>query len=331
MAAEIVDVLLRARMEASGVEAGVGQIQKSLQGLTLPKGITNDLEKSFSKLTPLLKDYQKQLNKGFSNKKDLQNFNALKEKISETFGEIRSQVQSINSQEVRLKVDTQEIDKLENKITAKTADLQKALNNVFNNSINTNNIKEQLDKVIGNTTKAATVKPMADAAKNLFNAQDYAAYNHKIDELKNKILSLKTTKIDLATALGVQDAANHLDKVDNKIENFFTKLKVNEGKVQTIERLKQELKDLGINLENVKLDSLTKGANELQGIDNLIDQLAGSLRETGNAAGDAGRGMVRMVDAEGGCFKEFRFWKCATGTMVCRSCKRSHRQRCNDC
>ena len=38
--AEVVDVLLRARMEASGVEAGVGQIQKSLQGLTLPKGIS---------------------------------------------------------------------------------------------------------------------------------------------------------------------------------------------------------------------------------------------------------------------------------------------------
>ena len=57
MATEIVDVLLRARMEASGVEAGVGQIQKSLKGLTLPKGVTAELEKSFGKLTPLLKEY----------------------------------------------------------------------------------------------------------------------------------------------------------------------------------------------------------------------------------------------------------------------------------
>ena len=135
MADSVTEILLRARMEVSGVEAGVNQIQKSLKGLTLPKGISDDLEKSFSKLTPLLKDYQKQLNKGFSNKKDLQNFNALKSKISETFGEIRSQVQSVNSQQVRLKVDTQEIDRLENKITAKTADLQKALDNVFTKSI----------------------------------------------------------------------------------------------------------------------------------------------------------------------------------------------------
>ena len=72
MADSVTEILLRARMEVSGVEAGVNQIQKSLKGLTLPKGISDDLEKSFSKLTPLLKDYQKQLNKGFSNKKDLQ-------------------------------------------------------------------------------------------------------------------------------------------------------------------------------------------------------------------------------------------------------------------
>lgn len=296
MATEIVDVLLRARMEASGVEAGVGQIQKSLKGLTLPKGVTAELEKSFGKLTPLLKEYQKQLNKGFSNKKDLQNFNALKDKISETFGEIRSQVQSVNSQNVRLKVDTQEIDKLENKITAKSADLQKALDNVFTKSVNSSNITEQLNKVIENTSKASTIKPMADMAKQLFNTQDYAAYNNKIDELRNKILSLKTTKTDLATALGVKDAEHNLDAVNKKIETFFNNLKVNEGKVQTIEHLKQELKDLGINLENIKLESLGRGTGELQDIDSLISQLSSSLRETGEAASEAGGGMVRMVD-----------------------------------
>lgn len=296
MATEIVDVLLRARMEASGVEAGVGQIQKSLKGLTLPKGVTAELEKSFGKLTPLLKEYQKQLNKGFSNKKDLQNFNALKDKISETFGEIRSQVQSVNSQNVRLKVDTQEIDKLENKITAKSADLQKVLDNVFTKSVNSSNITKQLNKVIENTSKASTIKPMADMAKQLFNTQDYAAYNNKIDELRNKILSLKTTKTDLATALGVKDAEHNLDAVNKKIETFFNNLKVNEGKVQTIEHLKQELKDLGINLENVKLESLGRGTGELQDIDSLISQLSSSLRETGEAASEAGGGMVRMVD-----------------------------------
>ena len=61
MSQETVSILLNAQMQVSDVITGVGQIQKALKGLTLPKGISDDLEKSFSKLTPLLKDYQKQL------------------------------------------------------------------------------------------------------------------------------------------------------------------------------------------------------------------------------------------------------------------------------
>ena len=296
MGSEVMDILLRARMEVSGVEAGIGQIQKSLKGLTLPKGVTDNLEKSFSKLSPLLKEYQKQLNKGFSNKKDLQNFNALKEKISETFGEIRTQVQSINSQKVRLKVDTQEIDKLENKIANKSASLQKALSSVFTKTINTSNIKDQLDQVMSSAAKAPTVKPMIETAQKLFNTQDYAAYNSQIDIIKNKILSLKTSKINLATILGVKDAENNLTAVNEKISSFFNNLKVNEGKVQTIENLKRELKEAGLELDNLKLDSLARGSNELQGLDGLLDRVASSMRETGDAASQAGQGMVRMVD-----------------------------------
>ena len=80
--AEIVDILLRARMDASEVAGEVGTIQKQLQKLTLPKGVSEGLEKSFSKLTPLIKDYQKQLEKGFSSKKDINNFNNLRAKIN---------------------------------------------------------------------------------------------------------------------------------------------------------------------------------------------------------------------------------------------------------
>ena len=70
MADNVVDILLRARMEAGDVASGVSSIQKALNGLTLPKNISGDLEKSFGRLGPLLKDYQKQLDKGFKTKKN---------------------------------------------------------------------------------------------------------------------------------------------------------------------------------------------------------------------------------------------------------------------
>ena len=66
MADSTVDILLRARMEASDVESSINQIQKSLKGLTIPKGIADNLDKDFSKLSTLLKDYQKQLDKAYA-------------------------------------------------------------------------------------------------------------------------------------------------------------------------------------------------------------------------------------------------------------------------
>ena len=126
-------------------------------------------------MTPLLKDYQKQLNKGFSNKRDLQNFNALKEKIDEVFADIKTQVQRANSEQIRLKVDTQEIDKLEKQLASKSAELQKALNSIFEGKTSTENITSGLDKVLSKSARATTIKPMVNMAKTLFQNQEHPA------------------------------------------------------------------------------------------------------------------------------------------------------------
>ena len=112
MAAEVVDVLLRAHADVSEVSGSFRTLQKQLEGLSLPKGVSENLEKSFTKLTPLIKDYQKQLNKGFSTQKDLKNFEILRQKIDDIFGEIETEIGQVNSKEVRLKVDIQALDNL---------------------------------------------------------------------------------------------------------------------------------------------------------------------------------------------------------------------------
>ena len=211
--AETIDVLLRARMEANEVNSSIGQIQKALQGLTLPKGIGNELEKELNKLGPLLKDYQRQLNKGFSNKKDLQNFSALKEQIGDTFNTVRSLINQTNSQPIKLKVDTQELDHLHNKITSKTESLHKALSQVFTKAVNPDTIGAQLNKVFESASRSSSVKGMLGNAQQLFNAQEYAAYNAELDKIKTKILSLKTTKVNLAESLDFKNAEKDIHHV----------------------------------------------------------------------------------------------------------------------
>jgi len=297
--AETVDILLRARMEANEVTSSIGQIQKSLQSLTLPKGLSNDLEKEFSKIGPLLKDYQKQLNKGFSNKKDLQTFSALKEQIGDTLGTIKTLVNQANSQQIRLKVDTQAIDQLQNKIVSKTEALQKALSQVFTKSVNADNIATQFDKVLQSTSRSTSVKGMIGNAGKLFNAQEYAAYNAELDKIKNKILSLSTSKVNFAKSLGVKDAEKDIAAVEAKITSFFNKLKVNEGKVQSIELLKKELREMGVELEQLDISSKLKGAEEVNSLHAGLQQIEQDFHNTGNAANDAASGILSMKDQVG--------------------------------
>ena len=293
MPGETVDVLVRARMEASSVEAGVGQIQKALKGLTLPKGISDDLEKSFSKLNPLLKDYQKQLNKGFSNKKDLQNFNTLKEKINEVFGEISSKIQQVNSKEIKLKTDVQAIEKAEREVTKLSNDLQKALDGVITKNVNTSNIDTQFNKILNSFTRATSLKPMTQTAKNLFNAKDFAGYNAELDKIQNKIKSLSAgSKFNFAKSLGFKGAVTDIDGINQKITGFFNNIRANAGKVQSIETLRQKLREASQEASQLKLDAVARGAQGIANAASGVQNLGSSLRNAGDGAQQAASGLL---------------------------------------
>ena len=58
---EVVDVLLRARGDFSDLTGKISGLRKEFQNLKLPKDIAENLEKSFNRLDPILKSYQKQM------------------------------------------------------------------------------------------------------------------------------------------------------------------------------------------------------------------------------------------------------------------------------
>lgn len=301
MADNVMDILLRARMEVSGVEAGVGQIQKSLKGLTLPKGLSDELEKSFSKLTPLLKDYQKQLNKvgnGSFSKKDLQNFELIRSQVSETFNELRNQIGSINGQQVKLKVDAKEITSLEKKIETVSNNLKTQLANVFTKRVNTDNINKMMSDIANVAAKSKNIQSMSGNAKELFNSQQYAAYNTELDKIKNKILSLDSVKPKFG-----KEFIKNFDEIKDKpkelkeaFDNFFDSLKVNDTKAQRIEGLKQQLAELGVELDSKQLDAVTNALREIDQQSKKANNLGNAFNKVGDDINKAGSEVVRFQD-----------------------------------
>lgn len=303
MTDNVVDILLRARMEASDVASGVSSIQKALNGLTLPKNVSGDLEKQFAKIGPLIKDYQKQLDKGFKTPKDLKNLELLKEKITDTFGEIKTKLQDVNGQEIRFKADTQEITKLEKELDGLQTKLKDKLSNVYKSEQTEQGIKtsiNSLQKALGAQFKTGSfkfpaLKELTSGLRQALNAKDFASFNSQLDNIRDKINSLSaSSKINIADSLGLKYAANDANAAGREINKFLTNIQVNKTAANSIETLRTKITETGNTLQQLKFDSATRGAEALGNTSSGIDQLINSLSGAGQSAEQAASGMLSM-------------------------------------
>ena len=305
MAAEVVDVLLRAHADVSEVSGSFRTLQKQLEGLSLPKGVSENLEKSFTKLTPLIKDYQKQLNKGFSTQKDLKNFEILRQKIDDIFGEIETEIGQVNSKEVRLKVDTQALDNLKKQLAESKANIEKYSNEIFKTDHPKEDVKhsmQSLQNALNVTFKTGKLRfpvlsGIGDELKKAFNVKDYAGFNNVIDSLKNKILSLSETgRRDIARSLGLKEAEKDIKSVDKALITFLNNMSLNKNAVKGLNKATEETKNLEKAIKDVETQSVTNG---IKGIESAASGL-GSVRQQFKAIGDeaieAGKGSVRMAE-----------------------------------
>ena len=303
--AEIVDILLRARMDASEVAGEVGTIQKQLQKLTLPKGVSEGLEKSFSKLTPLIKDYQKQLEKGFSSKKDINNFNNLRDKIDDVFRDIKTQVASVNGQEVRLKVDTQALDRLEKELQKSQEHLSKAMDNIYKSNQTPTGIKNSV-KELQNAFSSAfdsgklkfpALSKIGNEISKALRTKDFVGFNSAIEQAKNHIAGLKAgSKINLAQSLGLKYAENDIKSVDRALMKFLNDLSLNKTSVGAIESETQKIARLGTEINKIHTESLQRGLNEIGSASAGIDKCHSSLKGIGEGANQAADSIMSVKD-----------------------------------
>ena len=294
MAENVVDVLLRARADMSQVTGSIGDLQRQFQKLTLPKGISDNLEKSFSKLTPLIKEYQKILSKESFTPKDTKNLEILKGKISSVYNEILSETNKVNSQEIRIKADVSGIEKASKNVSKLKTELDNAMKSI-SNTISNKNINYNLDKLFNvkriNTTK---IPDFISQAKNLLKAGSFQEYNNKIDEMRNKMLSLTSVKYSFAENLGLKDAEQHITQADKKITDFFNHLKLNGQKIGSITDLRQQLAEAEAELERLNFKSVDDGSKAFVNAKTRVQELRTALNQVAKSAEPAAASMSRM-------------------------------------
>ena len=306
MADNVAEILIRAKMEATDVTSELNNIQKQLKGLTIPKDIAGNLEKSFEKLGPLLKDYQKQLDKGLSTTKDLKNFEALRSKISETIGGINSELKKVDGKEIRVKADLEGLKKLQEELAKSETILDNAFSKLYksgNTAQGTKNFIKSLQTtfettVTGNNKVGFTnLTNMTKDLSKFFRTQDFVAFNNQIEKIRNNISNLGSkSKINLAHQLGLKETIQDADKAEKYINNLLNNIKVNQGAANTITQTKEHINELKNSMEQIDTKKAENGINALGNAGSRLNNVSTQFDKISQSAMDAGNSVVKTAE-----------------------------------
>ena len=213
-------VTLNANMDPSGVLSAVKAMQGAFNNLKLPNNIGDNLDKSLSKATELLKKYQSQLQKGINTKTDAKNISKTGVQINEVLDDITHYINELNGQQIFLKADVSGLNKLKTDIDNARIAWKNAIQEFRKGS----DINKVLDQIGEKTTRSNLTQGSISKAKTLFDKGDLEGYKNALDEIYNRLRNLKDTTIKNVTEnLGLADAgskAANLEQIRKKLEEI---------------------------------------------------------------------------------------------------------------
>ena len=296
--AEKATIILEALMNVSQVESSISRIQKGLKELNIPKDISDNLVDGFSKLGPLLKDYKKQLNSGFSTQKDVNNLKNLGQKIDEVFSDIDSNIKKVNSEEIRLNVDLTNIKNARSEVTKVTTELDKIINSTFNkigDGLKKKNPNFSLDFLKG-VYVSNDVKKVGKELTEAFNTRDidrYRAAYEKLRQVLNSTSNTSKTKQNIAQQMGLgPDAINDVDKVKSKVDELLKILRISDTTSSTFDKTKASLEQADSALTKLLQDAQTNGSQAFQGTQDSISGIQTSMQQLTAETGAYGQSVA---------------------------------------
>ena len=216
---ETFNVTIKAGVDLSGVE----QQAKKLKGLfsnidfKIPKGVSSSFDSHYESFNNLFKQYQEQLNKGFDTKAQVNSFKKLGKAVASEINNMIADVNKLNNSNVSFNIDTSKVEALSGRVGEIREQIQTELANL--------NLPIDFDKMFAGASKSSKLKEMLSEFQNTFNSGDMQAASSQIDKIVAKINSLTTTKTNMVSALGLEEAEKRLGSADAAITEFFGKLK----------------------------------------------------------------------------------------------------------
>ena len=243
MNAQNLKLHIKAITDFSDVQSNVKNVQEVINRLKLPDNLKNSFAGVFSGLEKETEKYQKLLNSGFKNKKDVTGLEQSGEKISQLLTKLHAQMSKISPDILKnvFNIDPSAITQAENHIkNIKTQIEQITLSSNFQNQI----------KVVNNEIgKLGTKSKFADEFKKAFAEGDIQKASAALTQLTKNHKAFKDSTKELAWNQQIQTLEGHLRSLQSNT---------------ALQTLNQQLGQAKINLANIGVTEFNKLVTSFQ-------------------------------------------------------------------
>lgn len=254
------DIVGNLLLKVDGAEAGVNKLRNSLSKLKLPNNIDSDLKKSFSNLDGLFSKYKSQLQNGFKTKTDVSGFTKTAKEINAEYDKITKKISQLNNTNVTFNIKNDSIIAAEKNLN-KLLETQKKL---------TQDTKSSIEKELAAVTKAGSrstnVKDISSQLSTAINTGDMQKAVELAQQLKTKMVELKSAQTNWAKSGSTISLSDTLDKIVAACQKG----------AQGFDGLEKETKEAAQVLANLQ-------AGDLEKINQLLDGMSGDWDKSTSA------------------------------------------------
>ena len=226
-------------LKVDGAEAGLNKLKNSLSKLEIPKGLDNNLKKSFSNLDGIFERFRNQLSKGFDTKTDVSNITKISKELDGELNRMSKSISQLTGEKIDLKVDTEKVKQatqdLELALEKKKELTQQAIDIKVNSSkegiTNIKQLLEEFKRVIGDTKAGKAVGnalfhlDTGDIQKTLSFLKEAEANLGRIGEKKKEAFSSTGFTFQSALELVIKELTtteSEFNVVNGQVKNFQT-------------------------------------------------------------------------------------------------------------
>lgn len=277
--------------DVSNILASVKNLQNSLNGLTLPKGLGTSISDILTNLSKEIEKFGSYSGKKVGTKGEFSNFTKSGEKILELYTQLEAKVKSLgvlSDKEIKKLLSDKTINSINN-ANAALKEYEKSANKVAKQENDINKLQDQQNKLLklkGQLERGEKKTIGLDEYNQI--KESAAAAKQKVDDLKNAQAELNKKQEELRSKLSKPQQSSTYRDNEKELKRLGEELNTAEAELSKFNAQKKQMTTADVNVLTAQIGELAQKISEAQialnamkGDSSSIDALFTRLGEAG--------------------------------------------------